>query len=750
MTAFILVVSPFLLLMGAVLLHAAESRRLHSNLVGLELRFPRGLEAEAAEAFLAGVTGMLLPWWRRWFLTPFIVAELVADRSGVRHRLLVPESWVEYVERLFAAHLPGVRYTRLPAHPLSTSTAAEYRLSTGQRPLAVDASAMSVRLLSELGTLDSGEAVIAQWVLAPAGPVSPARQASPRDRHQLVEPSGVVATSEEVTALRQKQARPLLLSVARIGVTASDVHRARSVLRRMEAAWHPSRAPGVQMRRRTLPTSSSVRRLGARVVPWPVWPMLTNTNELAGLLGWPIGIEQLPGLRLGGCRPLAASPEIPTTGTVIGESTYPGTGRAVALPLEARLRHLHCVAPTGTGKSTLLLQIALQDLSAGHGLVIIDPKGDLVTDVLARMPESRRGDVIVLDPADDERPVGLNPLTVSDGVSSEVVVENLVGTLRTLYASNWGPRSDDILRAALMTLVGRRNATLCELPLLLTDAALRRRLVGMLDDPVGVESFWGWYDGLSRNEQSSVIAPVLNKVRAFVMRPRVRGIVGQGQPKLSMSDVLAEGKVLLVSLASGLLGEEASRLLGALVVAELWHATTARARIPSEQRTPVMALIDEWQHIVALPTPMAQVLAEARGFGLGLTLAHQHLTQLDRETREAVLANARSRVVFQLPATDAKLLVPHLGSGLRAEELSDLDAYEAVAQVFAAGRTQPSCTIATAPAPPASGDAAELREQSRQRYGVDAAEVEAVIRQRRQAGNTNAPVGRRRRPRGSS
>ena len=242
------------------------------------------------------------------------------------------------------------------------------------------------------------------------------------------------------------------------------------------------------------------------------------------------------------------------------------------------------------------------------------------------------------------------------------MVENLVGLFKSLYRHSWGPRLDDILRAALLTLAGSEGATLCEVALILTDPHYRRRLVGPLDDPVGLESFWGWYEALSDAERQTVVGPVLNKVRAFTMRPTVRSIIGQSQPTLDLGEVLAEGKVLLCSLASGLLGEEAASLLGALIVAELWHATTARAGLPEASRKPVMAYLDEFQHFVHLPTPMPSMLAEARGLGLGLALAHQHLDQLGEEARHAVLANTRSRVVFQLPAGDARVMAREMGT----------------------------------------------------------------------------------------
>jgi hypothetical protein len=283
------------------------------------------------------------------------------------------------------------------------------------------------------------------------------------------------------------------------------------------------------------------------------------------------------------------------------------------------------------GKSTLLGNFITSDMAVpGRPLILIDPKGDLVADVLARVPDHRRGDVIILDPADSHA-VGLNPLATSGGVSAEVAVENLVGIFRSLYRSSWGPRTDDIMRAALLTLALTGDFTLAEVPLILSNASFRRRLVGKLDDPIGLGSFWGWWEALSPAEQSSIVAAPMNKIRAYTMRPTVRAIIGQAHPKLSMPDVLGSGKILLVSLASGLLGEEAANLLGALVMSSLWHATKARAGLPPADRRPAFCFIDEFQNVVKLPTPLASILAEARGLGLGLHLEKQRAVAGERD-----------------------------------------------------------------------------------------------------------------------
>jgi hypothetical protein len=723
---------------------AVAAERQRQSLVAYRLTFPKGLGAEDVMSCLAGFSGLLLPWWRRWGAIPHVVLETLADSKGIRHQILVPEHWAQVLENILQASVPSVRFERAEVETLALTVGAEYRLSARGRALTVDVPALSAKLLFGLQPLGPTEHVEVSWMITPAGPVAPVRVASAKEQERLWQPAGTVPDGEAATALKQKQSQPLMLGVARIGVAASSNRSARRLLRRIEASWHESRSPGVHLKRRFASEAAVARAITRRAAPAFVWPSTYNVQELSGLIGWPVGAMSVPGLVLGGSRLLAASPIIPTIGTILADSNFPGHRRVLALDLEGRLRHVHILGPTGTGKSTLLVWMIVQDILAGHAVILIDPKGDVLQAVLERLPLGRWGDVVVMDAADPGgRMVGLNPLRVSDPDQAEVVVENLVGLFHSLYRSSWGPRTDDILRAALGTLARSGEYTLCEVPLILTDPNFRRRLVGKLDDPVGLGSFWGWFESISDAERLTVTSPLLNKVRAFTMRPRVRAIVGQAQPTISIREVMASGKILLCSLASGILGDEAASLLGALIVAEFWNATTARAGVPASSRRPVMAYADEWQRLVHLPTPMAAVLAESRGFGVGWTLAHQEMGgQLTPELRSAVLANARSKILYQLPADDARLMARQLGGPLTADDLQGLGAYEVAAQLFAGGSTQSAATGRTRPLPQPSSDPEEIRRWSREQYGVDRDEIELAIR-KRQMGSTAGPIGRR-------
>ncbi len=729
---------------GAVAIRLLAGGRRHQTLVAYALRFPKGLAVEDITSVLAGFSGLLLPWWKRWGVLPHVVLEVQADSAGIRHQILVAEAWASVVENILQASVPSVRFECTEIQTPPVTIAAEYRLSARGRTLEVDAKATSAKLLFSLQPLKAGEHVVVSWSLTPSGPVAPVRVAPVSDLRRLWPPAGTVPNSEIAAALKEKQSKPLMLGVARIGVATKSLPTSRQLLRTVEAAWHQSRAPGVHLMRRWIPERTVASWITRRTTPLFSWPSSYNTNELSGLIGWPVDATSIPGLALGGSRLLAASPVIPSVGTVMADANFPGQTRALAIGLEGRLRHVHVLGPTGTGKSTLLVWMIVQDILAGYGVILIDPKGDLVRAVLERLPVGHRSNVVVMDAADPGgRIVGINPFRVIDPDQIEVVIENIVGLFRSLYKSFWGPRTDDTFRAAVGALVRSGEFTLCEIPVILTDPNFRRRVIGGLDDPLGLESYFGWFDNLSEGERQAVIAPTLNKVRAFNMRPRLRAIVGQAKPSITVSEVMATGKVLLCSLASGTLGDEAAALLGALIVSETWNATTARSAVPEARRRPVMAYLDEWQHFVHLPTPMSSVLAESRGYRVGWTLAHQEMGgQLTPELRSAVLANARSRVLFQLSADDARLMARQLGGPLTADDLQGLGAWEVAAQLFASGSTQSAATGRTRPLSPPCADPDEIRRWSSEQYGVDRDEIELAIR-KRQLGNTSGPIGRR-------
>lgn len=547
--------------------------------------------------------------------------------------------------------------------------------------------------------------------------------------------------SEARQALRAKRSLPVWRAVGRVAVKASSPARQLVLLRELVAALRVAEAPGIRLlARRSAP--DRVDRFGQS---WFA-PLRLNSSELALVSGWPVGVSaELPIAR--SPRTLPPSKAIPQRGREIGVATSPGRERPIALSAWDGLRHLHALGPTGTGKSTLLLNLIVQDIEAGRGVVVIEPKGDLIAEVLARIPAARIDDVVLLDPSDEKQPVGLNPLALN-GRPPELVADQLLRMFRGMYESSWGPRTNDILAASLLTLARTPGMTLCALPALLTDSGFRHRVVSALDDPIGLEPFWVGFEGWSEAERAAAVAPTMNRVRPFLLRPQLRAVLGQAEPRFDLAQVFTERKVLLVNLAKGILGGEGAALLGSLLLAQLWAAALRRSTIAPEHRHPVFVFIDEVQDYLRLPLDIGEALVQARGLGVGFVLAHQHLSQLDPATRAAVLTNARSRVCFQLAFEDGKTIA---SSPLSADDFHELPAFDVYAQLVAGGAVQPWCSARTLPAPAATSKPDELRQRSRERYGIDRrvvdAEIERLIGRRDFAADDIAP--RRRNDRGT-
>ncbi|MGA8352882.1 MAG: hypothetical protein WB698_01785 [Solirubrobacteraceae bacterium] len=658
-----------------------------------------------------------------------IIVEAIGSPGAVEHRLALPSGQAESMVDQLRAALPGLSVEALPERPALTATrAVELRLSTRRRPVrSDDLTAVSRAVLTALAHLHKGEHLALQWVLGRSlGPaVVPNRVEGLAHESWLgallLAPftSPPPMDAEARGALRNKQAEPGWQLAGRVAVQTSGAGRERQLIRQVVGALRTSAAPGVGWRLRSI----RPQRVGDARLPWR-WPLRLNAVELATLVAWPVGATgELPVQRLGS-RLAAPSTAIPHKGRVLGEASFPGRERPLALSPTDSLRHLHVLGPTGSGKSTLLMNLIEQDMAAGRAVVVIEPKGDLIADVLGRVPPARIGDVVLLDPADRTRPVGLNPLQLN-GRSPELAADQLLGLFHSLYAAHWGPRTHDILGASLLTLARTSGMSLAALPLLLTDAGFRRRILRGVNDPLGLSPFWNAYEAWSEPERAAAIAPVMNKLRPLLLRPELRAIIGQANTGFDLRRIFTERKILLVNLSKGLLGPETSSLLGSLVVALLWQAILGRAAIAPEWRHPVYAYVDEFQDYLHLPLDFADALAQARGLGVGFIVAHQHLHQLDPAMRAGVLANVQSRIAFRLPSEDARAIAA--GGSLDPEDFQSLGAFEAYAQLVASAAVQPWCSLRSLPPGEPMTDPALVRTTSRIAYGCDRAAVEAEL-----------------------
>ena len=703
------------------------------------LTWPREVESDAVTAFFRQLAGDR----RRHVLA----LEVVASGGRLSFRLGVAGRHSEAVLAALSSSLPGVA-TEVIEHDVvpAPSHAWQLSLTSAQRALRTsDLPEVAGALTASLASASRQHTVIFQWLLGPRltptsapgkGRPAPTSSWSALVRQTLG--GGVPLDADAQRALAGKIGEPGFRAACRIGVDAPTAKMAQAVASCVLAGLRTAEAPGVRIKLK----KDDPDKLAAARHP-RTWPVALNVRELTGLCGWPLGCGVYPGVDRSGSRLLPAAASVARKGRIVAASTYPGAQRPLALTLPDSLQHLHVLGPTGVGKSTLLLNLIAQDIVAGRPVVVIDPKGDLVEEVLCRIPDERRDDIVVLDPAEEKRPVGLNVLR-GGGRPAELVADQVLAVFHDLYRENWGPRLQDVLHAALLTLADKPGMTLCALPVLLSNARFRRQAVAGLTDEIALKPFWASYDALSEGERQQVIAPVMTRLRAFLLRPRMRAVIGQAEPAFDLQSVFSKRKVLLVSLAKGLLGPEAAALLGSLVVSQLWQAALGRVRVPAKERTPAMIYIDEFESFIHLPTDLGDALAQARGLGVGFTLAHQHLAQLPTSLRSAVMADARSRVVFQLGGEDARLIAASAPE-LEARDLQSLGRYQVYASLASQGSVTPFASGRTLePVPPIS-HAAEIRALSRNRYGHDLASVEAEIADLI-AGGTGAddhPIGKR-------
>ncbi len=405
----------------------------------------------------------------------------------------------------------------------------------------------------------------------------------------------------------------------------------------------------------------------------------------------------------------------------LGRVAFRDDRRVVGLSLDDRRRHLYVIGKTGMGKSTLLQNMLAADLAEDRGVCLVDPHGDLAETVAGLVPRHRTNDVILFDAASREYAVSFNPLACRDPARIDQVTSGVVSAFKKLNDS-WGPRLEDTLRNAVYAMV-EQHGNLLSVMRLLGEKPFRERTVPLIRDEV-VRSFWmhefaGWND----NYRTEAVAAIQNKLRPFIVNTNIRAIVTQSGPSLDLRQIMDEGKVLIVNLSKGRLGEDNSMLLGALLVTSIQQAAMTRADIPERDRRDFFLYVDEFQNFTT--DSFASVLSEARKFRLSLTVAHQYLAQLTDTTSEAVWGNVGSVVAFQVGSDDAEMLARQLGKfagQVTPESLTGIPKYTAYARLLIDGMPSHPFTMQTLPPPSAGLDperAQIIRRVVRRRFTAD-------------------------------
>ena len=622
-----------LLAVTVALVRRAQAHRFAEGARLVQVLAPPDVDPQGAATLWTNLVALLRPAWRRALGgQPHLAFELTASDAGLTIAWWVPGTIPPgLVERAVEAAWPGARTESIPAGPPlvgeGVATGGTLRLALPEHyPLRAEHKVDPLRPL--LGALDAMREAESACVQILARPVS-GRRLTRLHKAAAARRAGRPATRaarlvDLVTP--GPSAQPANTDPSRSADVADILDKAAqpcwAICVRYAVATATDRQAGPELRGRAHAVASAFslfagrNRLDRHRLRHPAQVLadrrfgrgdLVSVAELAALAHLPTD-QTVPGLARAGARAVAPPPAVARPAAlapaaagvqspkVLGDAQAGGR-RPVALAVADARYHLHVMGATGSGKSTLLTNLVLDDIEAGRGVVVIDPKGDLITDLCDRLPAGAESRTVLIDPEDPDAAPILNVLA---GPDPDLVVDNLVGIFRSIFAAFWGPRTDDVLRAACLTLLRYAAATggstsLADVPRLLADEEFRAPMVATVaDDTVGLGGFWESYEAMSEANRAQVIGPLMNKLRAFLLRDFVRQVVGRPDSSFDMGQVL-DGGICLVRVPKGILGEETSRLLGSFVVAKVWQTATHRARLGQAARVDASLVVDECQ-----------------------------------------------------------------------------------------------------------------------------------------------------------
>ena len=546
------------------------------------------------------------------------------------------------------------------------------------------------------------------------------------------------ADSKELEGIENKIGKPGFNTVIRIVVSSTSKEAAEAHLGNIISVF--SQFEGANSFKKEKPRFKGMfmNDFIYRYLPMIGMQSVLTSEELATVFHFPNKSVTTPNIFWMNAKRAPAPASIPLSGLYLGKSTYRGLAKPVYMDIDDRRRHMYIIGKTGTGKSEFLKDMIMQDIRGGQGLAVIDPHGDLIDDILPLIPARRAEDVILFDPSDTTRPMGFNMLEAQTEEQKHYIVSSIIGLMYKLFDPNKtgiiGPRFEHAIRNAMLTVMYEKGSTFVEVVRVLTDANYVQELLPKVTDPI-IRRYWT--DQIAQTSdfhKSEVLDYIVSKFGRFVTNKMIRNIIGQSDSAFNFRKVMDEGKILLINLAKGKIGEENSQFLGLILVPKILVAAMSRQDMAKDLRKDFFLYVDEFQNFA---TPdFAQILSEARKYKLNLIVANQFIGQMEEEVKNAIFGNVGSLISFRVGVTDANYLQHEFQPVFAEADLINVERYNTYVKTIVDGE----------PVTPFSMDltrdlnreksmanprVAELvKELSRLKYGKDAAAVEAAISQR--------------------
>ncbi len=414
--------------------------------------------------------------------------------------------------------------------------------------------------------------------------------------------------------------------------------------------------------------------------------------------------------------------------TVFAETNFRNKYRKFGIKTDDKRRHMYLIGKTGMGKSTVLENMIIDDIRAGKGVAVVDPHGDLAEKIIEYIPNDRINDVVYFNPADMENPFAFNVVEQVEPHLRHLVASGLIGVFQKLWADSWGPRLEYILRNTILAILDYPGSTLLAVIRMLSDKAFRAKVVENVSDPV-VRAFWvNEFAGYADKFASEAVSPIQNKVGQFLSSSLIRNIVGQVKSTIDVREIMDEGKILILNLSKGRIGEDNSQLLGSMLITKIQLAAMSRVDIPEKERRDFILYVDEFQNFTS--DSFANILSEARKYRLNLVLAHQYVEQLSETVKPAVFGNVGTMIVFRVGATDAEELVKEFAPIFTEEDIVNLPKYEFYLKLMIDGiASDPFSARGLPPKTDAekTGNLEKVINVSRERYAEKKEKVEEKI-----------------------